>query len=148
MLQKLMRVLFSVLLGYVLELRFRRRARQTELPSDSRTDRCDARREQPSNIPAELTRLLLSWLLLLLLGAAEFAISFLPFDRSVRPLLMIPAGLMAVVVAVAFMEVGKGPTIVRGFAVAAMFWLIVLLALGSMDPVTRTDYLVPHGVVD
>jgi hypothetical protein len=153
MLRKFMRVLFSVLLGYMLEaaglLRFQRRARQTELSGNGRTDSWDAHlRERPSNIPAELTRLLLTWLVLLFLGAAEFAISFLSFDRSLRPLLMIPAALMAVVVAVNFMEVGKGPTIIRAFAVAAMFWLIVLLALGSMDPLTRTDYLVPHGLVD
>jgi hypothetical protein len=96
----------------------------------------------------EFKPLLLSWILLLLLGGMEFAISFLPLDRSFRPLVMIPGVLMVAVVAVSFMEVGKGPTIVRGFAVGAIFWLIVLLGLGSTDPLTRTDYQVPHARVD
>ncbi len=101
-----------------------------------------------SAYPPEFSRLLLSWIVLLLLGAAQFAASFLPLGRSLRPLVMVPGVLMVVVVAVSFMEVGKGPTIVRGFAVAAIFWLIVLLGLGSADVLTQTLYHVPHANVD
>ncbi len=93
-------------------------------------------------LPPEFTRLLLSLIVLILLGAAEFAASFLPLARSLRPLVMFPGVLMIAIVAVSFMEVRKGPTIVRGFAVAAMFWLIVLLGLGSADALTRTNYYV------
>jgi len=50
---------------------------------------------------------------------------------------------MVLVVSIGFMEVKKGPVIVRAFVVAAMFWLFVLLALGSADPLTRTNYYVP-----
>jgi len=104
--------------------------------------------EPGSDGAAELTRLLISWLLLLLLGGAEFAACFLPLARSLRPLVMIPGVLMAVVVAVSFMEVRRGPAIVRAFAVAAVFWLIVLLGLGSVDPLTRTNYYVPQARVE
>ena len=98
-------------------------------------------RVDPSSVmPTAFPRLLLTWLALLLLGGIEFEASSLNIDRSLRPLVMLPAVLMVAAVAVSFMEVGKGPTIVRGFAVAAIFWLIVLLALGSMDPLTRIDY--------
>lgn len=145
--RKFMRLLSSWLILRVLEALGlgRSAAHPTELPGQSRTDARIAHEfDQEGAMPAQFTRLLVSWLVLLLLGGAEFVISFLPFGRSLRPLLMIPAFLMAAVVAVSFMEVGKGPAIVRGFAVAAMFWLIVLLALGSADPLTRTDYLVPH----
>jgi hypothetical protein len=31
--------------------------------------------------------------------------------------------------------------------VAAMFWFLVLLALGSADPLTRTNYYVPDTYV-
>jgi hypothetical protein len=103
---------------------------------------------QESEMSSKFRSLLFSWILLLLLGGAEFAVSFLPLGRSLRPLVMIPGVLMVAVVAVSFMEVGRGPTIVRGFAVAAIFWLIVLLGLGSADPLTRTDYQVPHERVD
>ncbi len=96
----------------------------------------------------EITRLLLTWLVLVLLGSLEFAASYLPLAPSLRPLVMIPGILMVVVVAVRFMEVGKGLPIVRGFAVAAMFWLLVLLALGSVDALTRTNYYVPRAHVE
>jgi hypothetical protein len=91
-----------------------------------------------------MMRLLLMWGLLILLGGTEFAASYLPLARSWRPLIMIPGVLMVLVVAIAFMEVKKGPVVVRAFAVAAMFWLFVLLALGSTDPLTRTNYYVPN----
>ena len=95
----------------------------------------------------DMMRLLRVWGLLILLGGTEFATSYLPLERSWRPLVMIPGVLMVLVVAIGFMEVKKGPVLVRAFAVAAMFWLFVLLALGSADPLTRTDYYVPDAYV-
>jgi hypothetical protein len=62
--------------------------------------------------------------------------------RSDRPLVLIPAVLMVAVVGTIFMEVGRGPEIVRLFAVAALLWLSMLLGLGSLDPMTRIDYQV------
>lgn len=103
---------------------------------------------QESEMSMKFKPLLLSWILLLLLGGAEFGASFLPLSRSLRPLVMVPGVLMVVVVAVRFMEVEGGPTIVRGFAVAAIFWLVVLLGLGSADPLTRTDYHIPQARMD
>jgi cytochrome c oxidase subunit IV len=90
-----------------------------------------------------MMRLLLMWGLLILLGGTELAASYLPLERSWRPLVMIPGVLMVLVVAIGFMEVKKGPVLVRAFAVAAIFWLFVLLALGSADPLTRTNHYVP-----
>ncbi|HEX4153850.1 MAG TPA: hypothetical protein VHY75_16710 [Steroidobacteraceae bacterium] len=94
--------------------------------------------------PPDVGRLLLTWVLLLVLGGVEFGASFLPIGHSMRPLIAVPGVLMIILVAVNFMEVGKGPVIVRAFAVAAAFWLLVLLALGSADPLSRTDYYVPR----
>ena len=95
----------------------------------------------------ELWRLFRIWLLLLVLGGAEFAASFLPIPRGFRPLVILPAALMVAIVALGFMEVKRGFVLVRAFAVAAMFWLLVLLGLGSADPLTRTDYRVPNAQV-
>jgi hypothetical protein len=96
---------------------------------------------------AGMIRVLLVWGLLILLGAIEFLASYLPIDRAWRPLIMVPAVMMVLVVAIALMEVRKGPVIVRAFAVAAIFWLLVLLALGSADPLTRTNHYVPEAHV-
>jgi hypothetical protein len=81
------------------------------------------------------------------LGGLEFAASYLPLARGLRPLVMIPGLLMVLTVAIGFMDVRRGPVLVRAFTVAAMFWLFVLLGLGSVDPLTRTDYLVPDAHV-
>jgi cytochrome c oxidase subunit 4 len=91
----------------------------------------------------DLKRLLIVWLLLLVLGAAEAAASYLPLPRPWRPLVMLPGAMMVGVVALGFMEVRRGSVLVRAFAVAGIFWLLVLLALGSVDPLTRTNYPVP-----
>ena len=91
----------------------------------------------------DIRRLIIAWLWLLALAAVEFAASFLPLPRAWRPLLLIPAALMAMIVGIRFMEVKKGPPLVRAFALAALFWLLVLLALGSADPLTRHNYPVP-----
>ena len=90
----------------------------------------------------EIGRLAAVWGVLVLLGAAEFAASFLPLPHSLRPLLLLLAGLMVLLVGVGFMEVRNGPPIVRAFAVAALFWLLLLLGLGSVDPLTRTEFAV------
>lgn len=98
-------------------------------------------------VAAELWRLLRFWSVLLVLGGVEFAASFLPLPRSLRPLVILPAVLMVAAVAVGFMEVTRGSVLARTFAVAAMFWLLVLLGLGSADPLTRADYRVPNAQV-
>ncbi len=85
-------------------------------------------------------RLLLAWVLLMILLAVEFGASFLPLGRSARPLVLVPAVLMVGAVGTLFMQIGRGPTIVRLFAVAGLLWLSVLLGLGSLDPMTRTDH--------
>jgi len=92
---------------------------------------------------AHFRNLLVTWIALLILLGAEFGASFLPLERSARPLILIPVVLMVAAVATMFMQVGRGPTIVRLFAVAALVWLSVLLGLGSLDPMTRIEYLVP-----
>jgi cytochrome c oxidase subunit IV len=90
-------------------------------------------------------RLLLAWALLMVLLAIEFGASFLPLGRSARPLLLVPAVLVVGAVVTLFMQIGRGPMIVRLFAVAGLLWLSILLGLGSLDPLTRTDYHVQAG---
>lgn len=85
---------------------------------------------------------LLCWLGLLVLGAVEFGASFIPFAPALRPLLLVPAVGMVALVGIAFMRVGQGVTLVRCFALGGLLWLLLLLGLGTMDPLTRTAYVV------
>lgn len=94
-----------------------------------------------------LRRLAVALLLLLVLLAMEFGASFLPLGRAARPLVLIPSMLMVGIIGAVFMEVGQGPAIVRLFAVAGLLWLSILLGLGSLDPMTRTDHHV-QGALD
>ncbi|MGH6834837.1 MAG: hypothetical protein ACREC9_04635 [Methylocella sp.] len=87
-----------------------------------------------------LRSLLWAWMLLMVLLAIQFGASFLPLDRSLRPLILIPTALMVAIVGTVFMEVGRGPEIVRLFAIASLLWLSILLGMGSLDPMTRIVY--------
>ncbi len=86
--------------------------------------------------------LLLTWVVMLILLGIQYGVSRLHFDPRLRPLLLVPAVLMVGLAGVVFMEVRKGPGIVRLFAVASLLWLLILLGLGSMDPFTRVMYYV------
>lgn len=85
-----------------------------------------------------LLRLDLIWVLLM--AGAEFAVSGLRMAPGVRPVLLAFAPAMVAIVAFGFMNLARAPTIAKGFAVATVFWLIVLFGMGSMDALTRTWY--------
>jgi cytochrome c oxidase subunit 4 len=89
---------------------------------------------------ARVLHVLMAWAVLLVLLALELGASYLPIGRSMRPLLLVLAVLMAGVIVTVFMEMSRGPDAIRLFAVAGLLWLVILLALGSLDPLTRIDY--------
>lgn len=95
---------------------------------------------------AQFGRLFLAYAMLLFLLAFEIAASSLPLAAAWRPSLAVPAVIMAGVIAVYFMEVDRGPTTIRLFAAAGALWLVILLGLGSLDPLTRIDYPVEGGL--
>ncbi len=82
-------------------------------------------------------RLFLAWLGLLVLLAVEVVASRLLRWSNITPFLGLT---MAGLVAWFFMDVGEGPVLIRVFAYAAVFWLVVILGLGSMDALTRVDH--------
>lgn len=91
-------------------------------------------------MPEGWLRLVLAWIGLLLLLVLEFGLSHLQMPAHARPVLIVVAIAMLAIVAFCFMHVGSGPTVVRGFAVMGLFWMIILLGLGSMDAMTRMQY--------
>ncbi|MBV9735538.1 MAG: hypothetical protein JO209_06475 [Acidisphaera sp.] len=80
------------------------------------------------------------WLGLLALFAVELGTAFLPLGHAFAGLILLPAAAMVGLVGFGFMRLGRYGAIARCFALAAVFWLLVLLGLGSMDPFTRTEY--------
>jgi caa(3)-type oxidase subunit IV len=80
------------------------------------------------------------WLALGLLFALELAGGFTGWGHAFGGLLLIPAAVMVLLVAFFFMRVREAGRLARFFALAALFWLLVLLGLGSIDPMTRTIY--------
>jgi caa(3)-type oxidase subunit IV len=82
---------------------------------------------------------LLIWLGLLVLAAVEFGVSYLPVSAGIRPILLLPAIIMACLVSF-YMRLPSAPPIARAFAIAGVFWLTVLLGLAMMDPMTRALY--------
>ena len=91
-------------------------------------------------MPPGFLRLFAAWVVLLLLWGLEFGISFVHMPPGVRPVILVVAIAMLVVIAVVFMEVGRGPVLIRGFAAVLVFWMTILIGLGSMDPFTRVQY--------
>lgn len=83
-----------------------------------------------------------AWLALLLLAVAEIGGSLIHIDRSLRPLLLFPALAMVALVGLVFMRVQDSIAAARGFALAGLLWLLLLLGLGTMDPLTRAVYSV------
>ncbi|RTL81020.1 MAG: hypothetical protein EKK29_18850 [Hyphomicrobiales bacterium] len=89
---------------------------------------------------ARLRQLTLAFGALLLLLAFEIWISFLPFDRALRPLILVPAAVMCGLIALFFMELDRGRELARLFGAAALLWLAILLGLGGLDPLTRVNH--------
>jgi len=85
----------------------------------------------------------LVWLALMALLGLELGGSLAGLGHAFSGLLLLPAGLMVVLVGLYFMRVRESGGLARFFALAAIFWLVVLLGLGSIDPMTRHDYPVP-----
>ena len=75
--------------------------------------------------------------------ALELGGSFAARGHGLGGLLLLPAGIMVLLVGLYFMRVRESGGLARFFALAAIFWLLVLLGLGSIDPMTRRDYPVP-----
>jgi hypothetical protein len=78
----------------------------------------------------------LVWLVLILMMGIEFAFGYVPALRATVPFIGIA---MAALVALTFMRLASSRGLPPIFAMAAVFWICVMLGLGSMDPFTRHD---------
>ncbi len=79
---------------------------------------------------------LIVWLLLMLLLGVELLAAWMPGGSFLAPFVGIG---MAILVAMTFMGLPGTPGVGAIFAVAGIFWLCVLMGLGSLDSATRHD---------
>ena len=88
---------------------------------------------------AVILRLVAVASLMFALLAAELAAT-LAFPGGGQSAIAIIAATMAGVAAFGFMDLRQEGATVWLFAAAAVLWLMILLGLGSLDPLTRTLY--------
>jgi cytochrome c oxidase subunit 4 len=79
------------------------------------------------------------WLALVLLLAATTILAFVPLGTFNLFVALAIAIAKALVVLLFFMELRGGRPLVRTFAAAGFFWLLIMIVLSSADYLHRTD---------
>jgi cytochrome c oxidase subunit 4 len=83
------------------------------------------------------------WLALMVLLALTTASAFIPLGSANLFVSLAIAIAKALVVLLFFMELRVSSALVRVFAAAGFFWLMIMIALTSADYTHRTDQRVP-----
>jgi cytochrome c oxidase subunit 4 len=82
--------------------------------------------------------LILCWVALMVLLALTVTLAYQPLGALNFVVALAIATAKTALVMVIFMELGSRPGLVRAFAGAGFFWLMILLWLGLVDFVTRS----------
>jgi cytochrome c oxidase subunit 4 len=83
------------------------------------------------------------WLALMLLLTATTASAFVPLGSLNLPISLSIAVTKALIVLLFFMELRASRALVRTFAAAGFFWLLILIVLTGADYWHRTDARAP-----
>jgi cytochrome c oxidase subunit 4 len=83
------------------------------------------------------------WLALVLLLAATTASAFVPMGAFNIVVSLCIAVAKALIVLLVFMELRASKGLVRAFAAAGFFWLLIMIVLTGADYWHRTDALAP-----
>ena len=83
------------------------------------------------------------WAALMLLLALTTGIAFVPLGAVQLGVSLAIACTKAILVLLLFMELKASSGLVRVFACAGFFWLLIMIALTSADYTHRTDQRVP-----
>ena len=86
-----------------------------------------------------MSRLALAWVLLLVLLGLQVAAALAHAGWIAGLLAPVMIGLVAFL----FMALGRASALSRIFALAGLFWLVVLVGLTSVDFLARRDYPAP-----
>jgi len=83
------------------------------------------------------------WLALMLLLALTTGLAFAPLGSATLLVSLTVAAAKALLVLLLFMELKAGNALIRAFAAAGFFWLMIMIALTAADYTHRTDVRVP-----
>ena len=83
------------------------------------------------------------WIGLMLLLALTTGLAFAPLGSATLFVSLTIAAAKALLVLLLFMELRVGNALVRTFAAAGFFWLMIMIALTTADYTHRTDVRVP-----
>jgi cytochrome c oxidase subunit 4 len=83
------------------------------------------------------------WLALMMLLAATTASAFVPLGDFNLPVSLAIAVTKALIVLLVFMELRSSLALVRAFAAAGFFWLLIMIVLTGADYWHRTDARAP-----
>lgn len=83
------------------------------------------------------------WAALMILLAITTALAFVPLGSAQLGVALAIAGTKALLVLLLFMELKASSGLVRVFAAAGFFWLLIMIGLTSADYLHRTDQRVP-----
>lgn len=83
------------------------------------------------------------WFALIILLALTTASAFIPLGTANLFISLGIAAAKALIVLLFFMELRAGTALVRVFAAAGFFWLMIMIALTTADYTHRTDQRVP-----
>ena len=87
--------------------------------------------------PTSIKALTLSWLVLVALHFTILGISMLKLGDLGTPVILTLAVIQMILVMLVFMEVRQSNKLVRVFAVAGFFWLLIQFTLTAGDYLTR-----------
>ena len=87
----------------------------------------------------------ITWLVLVLLVGGQLLVSRVLNQGNFAPLI---SATMAGLVALVFMDLRRSNNLTRIFAIGGVFWLIILIGLGTIDPLTRVQVTVPQRTTD
>ena len=90
--------------------------------------------------------LLLSWAGLLVLLGLTVVMAYQPLGRLNTVIALTIAGVKVLIIAAIFMELRERRPLVLAFAAAGLFWLAILLWLGSVDFLSRPEFPPPARV--
>lgn len=93
----------------------------------------------------QISKLLIAWLVLLALLGVSWGSAYLSLGSAHAFLPLGIAVLQALIIALVFMQLGRGARVKWLFAGVGFYWLMIMIALSATDYLTRSGFPSPGG---